>query len=63
MAHTVREALSLCGLNNAQATRFADEVFGNNFHLVRNKTTDELKEDIKSYGSLTIAQGQIKIHP
>ena len=63
MAHTVREALSFCGLNNAQATRFANEVFGDDFHLVRDKTTDELKEDLKSYSTLTVAQGQIRIHP
>ena len=70
MAHTVREALAFCGLNNAalfhgqtQAQRVAGEVFGDDFVLVRDKQVDELKDDFKSYSSLTVAQGRILINP
>ena len=70
MAHSVRDAMALCGLNNVnlfhgqtQAQRVASEVFGDDFHLCRDKTGDELKEDVKAYTSLTIAQGQIRFNP
>ena len=56
MTYSVRDALALCGLNNVnlfhgetQAQRVASEVFGDDFHLCRDKTGDELKEDIKAY--------------
>ena len=70
MAHSVREALALCGVNDVnlfggetQAQRLATEVFGNDFETCKDKTSEELKEDLKSYSQLTAANGRIRINP
>ena len=70
MAHSVREALALCGINDVtllggqtQAQRIAAEVFGDDFNACKDKEQDELKEDLKSYGQLTVAQGRIRLNP
>ena len=68
--HTVREALALCGIDNVtifngqtRAERFAAEVFGDDFATGIDKSYDELQDDFKSYSSLTVAQGQIRLNP
>ena len=70
MAHTVREAMVTCGLNDVDlfdnktaAERFAEDVFSNDFNICIDKTMEEVQEDLKIYSSLTQAQGQIRITP
>ena len=70
MANTVRDALALCGINNValfggrtQAERIATEVYGDDFDACKDKTHDELKEDLKSYSQLTVANGRIRLNP
>ena len=70
MANTVRDALALCGINNValfggrtQAERIATEVYGDDFDACKDKTHDELKEDLKSYSQLSVANGRIRLNP
>ena len=69
--NTVRDAIAACGVLNAaplfggrtQAQRIASDVFDDDFESCRYKSNDEIKEDLKAYSSLTVAQGQIRTHP
>lgn len=70
MNNTVLDAMILCGVNNTtlfenqtKAARFADEIFGNDFHMCMDKTFEELQSDLKSYASLPVTQGQIRTSP
>lgn len=70
MNHTVLDAMVACGVDNVtqfenktQAARFAEEIFGNDFYLCMDKTFEELQSDLKTYSSLTVAQGQIRTSP
>ena len=70
MAHSVRDALTLCGIDNVaqfggrtQAQRIATEVFGDDFEACKDKTQEELKDDLKSYSQLTVANGRIRLNP
>ena len=70
VVYTVRDAITACGVNNValfggrtQAQRIASEIFDDDFESCRFKSDDELKEDLKSYAGLTVAQGRIHTHP
>ena len=70
MVHTVTEAMEQCGLENVtqfqgrtNAQRIADDIFGDDFYMCLDKTTDELDNDIKSFASMRQNQGQIRIGP
>ena len=67
---TVRNAMFDCGLNDhnlfqqrTQAQRFATDIFGDDFIIVRNKTIEELHANIKMFHNLTQVQGQIRLTP
>eukprot|EP00978_Attheya_sp_CCMP212_P046992 scaffold421183_cov56-Attheya_sp.AAC.4 len=62
--------ISACGINNVDlfdgataAARMALDMFNNFFHSCMDKTFDEVDQDFKSYSSLTIAQGPIRLSP
>ena len=68
--NTVLDAIVACGVNNAimfngdtAAQRIADEIFDNDFFSCIDKDIDEVEEDFKTYSSLTVNQGQIRLHP
>ena len=67
---TVRMALTSCGVDDitlfngrTAAERMANEIFLDNFEVCMDKTADELKEDLKSYSNLTLAEGRIRTLP
>ena len=69
VVYTVRDAITACGFNNValfggrtQTQRIASEVFDDDFESCCFKSDDELKEDLKSYAGLTVAQGRIHTH-
>eukprot|EP00978_Attheya_sp_CCMP212_P045616 scaffold353478_cov28-Attheya_sp.AAC.1 len=50
--------------NGATASaRMALDMFNDSFHSCMDKMFDEVDQDFKSYSSLTIAQGQIRLLP
>ena len=68
--NTVLDSVITCGVNNValfggltQAQRIASEIFDNDFESCRFKTNEEVKEDLKAYSTLTVAQGQIRLQP
>eukprot|EP00978_Attheya_sp_CCMP212_P018785 scaffold51871_cov72-Attheya_sp.AAC.3 len=67
-AFDVHEAMTVCGINDVDlfdgdtaAARMAFDMFNNLFHSCMDKTFDEVDQDFKSYSSLTVAQGQIRL--
>ena len=67
---TIRDAMIACGMHGVhlfdgetQAQRFATEVFDNDFTACMDKTFKELDGDFKSYSTLTIANGQVRLAP
>ena len=71
MANTVIDALALCGVPNGNvlydgrnaATRISSDVFGDDFTTCMDLSFEDLDNDWKSYSSLTVAQGQIRLQP
>ena len=70
MAHTVADALVICGVDNAQyfngntnAERISSEVFSDLFVTCMDMTNVELDDDWKTYAGLTVNQGQIRLRP
>ena len=68
MVHTVTKAMEQCGLDNVtqfqnrtNTQRIAEDLFGDDFYMCLDKTTDELDNDIKSFTTLRQDQGQIRI--
>ena len=68
--YTVLDALVACGVDNmslfngnSPAWRLSNELFSDDFESCLDKTQQELDEDLKSYSTLTQAQGQIRILP
>ena len=68
--NTVRDAIALCGVNNVaqwhgrtQAQRIAADLFNDNFETARDMRYDDVLDDFKSYSSLTVANGQIRLTP
>ena len=68
--HTVLNAMILCGVNNSiqfngatAAQRIVTEIFDDDFNSYMDKTIDDLNTDLKSYSSLTVANGQIRLTP
>jgi hypothetical protein len=43
--------------------RIAEELFDNDFLSCIDKEISEIEEDFKTYSALTVAQGQIRLHP
>eukprot|EP00978_Attheya_sp_CCMP212_P043130 scaffold275854_cov51-Attheya_sp.AAC.4 len=69
-AFDVHQAMTACGINDVDlfdgdtvAARMAFDMFNNSFHSCMDKTFDEVDQDFKSYSSLTVAQGQIRLSP
>jgi hypothetical protein len=67
---TVVDAMVACGLDHVhlfmdqtQAERFANDVFDDLFTSCLDITFKELDEHFKTYGELTVAQGQIRVRP
>ena len=67
---TVVDAMIACGLDHdnlfmdqTQAQRFASDVFDDLFTSCLDVTFKELDDHFKTYGDLTIAQGQIRVCP
>ena len=68
--NTVRDQLTLCGVNNAinwhgqtQAQRIAADLFNDDHESARDMKFSDLTEDFKSYSALTVANGQIRLSP
>ena len=66
----VINALELCGVPNNmifngmnQRQRLAEDIFNNTFNTCQYMTIEELNEDLKTYSSLTVANGQIRLNP
>ena len=66
----VRGALALCGVDDAQvfqertaAQRISNEVFLDDFNVCMDKTYEELKDELKIYSRLNLAEGRIRILP
>ena len=49
--------------NQNQAQRIAAEVFLDDFHTCKDKTHDEVDEDLSSFSSLSVQNGQIRLRP
>ena len=69
-AQTVLDGIILCGIPDAnpfagrtQAVRIASELFNDSFTAVKNKTFDDLDEDLKGFSILTVNQGQLRFQP
>eukprot|EP00978_Attheya_sp_CCMP212_P005798 scaffold12959_cov53-Attheya_sp.AAC.1 len=69
-AFDVHQAMTACGINDVNlfdgdtaAARMALDMFNNSLHSCMDKTFAEVDQDFKSYSSLTIAQGQIRLSP
>ena len=45
------------------ATRIASNVVDDDFSSCMDKSFDDLDQDLKSYASLTVANGQIRLNP
>ena len=65
-AFTVLDAIIACGVDNAiqhngntAAERIATDIFNDDFQTCMDKDLKELDDDLKSYSTLTVAQGQI----
>ena len=68
--YTITDAMVLCGIpdgnpfnGSTQAQRIAVDVFDDDFQSTMDKTFQELEDDFKSYSSLTVNQGQIRMNP
>ena len=68
--NTVRDALTLCGINNVQlwngrtkAQRISSNIFGDDFATAKDLDYDDILDDFKTYSALTVANGQIRLTP
>ena len=68
--NTVRDALALCGINDVQlwhnrtkAQRISNDIFGDDFATAKDLDYDDVLDDFKSYSTLTVANGQIRLTP
>ena len=68
--YTVLDAIVACGVDNATmfngntaAERVATDIFDDDFSTCMDKDLKELDDDLKSYSTLTVAQGQIRLQP
>ena len=59
---TVADAMVICGLDN-DASIIAEHVFQDDFRSCMDKSVMEVNEDLKTFESLTVAQGQIRLLP
>ena len=69
-ALTVLDTIVVCGVNNAAhfhgqtpAQRILQDCFGDSFNAVMELTYEEIETDLKSYSTLTVANGQIRLDP
>ena len=69
-ALTVLDAMVVCGVNNVAqfhgqtpAQRISQDCFGDSFNAVMELTYEEIETDLKSYSTLTVANGQIRLDP
>ena len=70
MANTVYDAMVLCGVDDVArfngdtaSERIATEMFDDDFRSCVDKTMSEVEDDLKSWSTLTINQGQIRLSP
>ena len=67
---TVLDAMIVCGIDNGalfmeetQAQRIAEDIFGSLFTSCMDITFKELDEHFKTFSDLTVAKGQIRLRP
>ena len=70
MAHTVYDAMVLCGIDDAAryhgdtaCVRIVTEMFDDDFNSCMDKTMTEVDSDLKAWSTLTANQGQIRLSP
>ena len=70
MAHTVQDAMILCGVNNTDryedrtpTQTITEDVLNNDFLTCMDKSFINLESDFKTYSRLTLAQGQLRFSP
>ena len=63
MAQTVNDAMVLCGIPAASAVTIASEVFMDDFETCKDISEDDLYDAFKTFSTLTVAQGQIRVLP
>ena len=71
VVNTVEQLLLVCGVPNdgvlfnggTKAQRIAIEVFSDDFNSCMDISHDDFETECKTYSSLTIAQGQIRLNP
>ena len=71
--YTIEDALILCGVNEdtnnvvandqTAAQRIAEEVFNDNFTTLMDVTVIEMENAWKTYATLTINEGRIRLRP
>ena len=67
---TVLNAIIACGVDHVAlwngstaAERIASDVFDDDFYSCMDKSFEDLDDDMKSYSSLTVMNGQIRLNP
>ena len=60
---TLANAMANCGLTATEAVIFATEVFMDDFETCKDITDDDLNDSFKTFSTLTVAQGQIRMLP
>ena len=68
--NTLEDLLTACGVPNdglfngaTNANRIAHDIFNNDFNSCMDVTFDDFDQECKTYSSLTINQGQIRLRP
>ena len=67
---TIRNVMTLCGVNDVNmftrqtaAQHLAEYCFGDDYTSIMDKTYSEFEDDLKSYSTLIVANGQIRLDP
>ena len=68
--NTVRNLLASIGIDGialfngeTNAERLASDMFDDNFASCINKSDEDIDSDLKTYSSMTLLQGQIRLNP
>ena len=63
VVYTVEDGILACGLAQADATTIANEIFMGSFDSAHDMTETDLADSFKTFSTLTVAQGQIRLLP
>ena len=70
LIYTIADAMVKCGVSDTDivegesaAKRFPSDIFSNSYDICKDKTMEEVQNDLKYYSNLTQAQGQIRVTP